>query len=465
MRYFRRARLLRILTFPPPQENAMSVWDKVKTWVTPPPDPAPGLTHYRGEGDREGIRLHLRIEESGNGVLIVNAAKILHLNATAAEMAKLVLDRVPDDDAVALLNSRYKAPRQQLRQDYLDVKEKIELLATRSDICPVTYLGLDRVEPFTSRASVPHRFDLALTYDCNNACSHCYLERGKEVTTLNNDDWRRVIAKTWDLGVPQLIFTGGEATLHPDLPAFIQQAENQGQVTGLITNGRKLADAAYLDTLIAAGLDHVQITLESHDAQIHDAMVCAPGAHAETVAAVRNVVASGAYLLTNTTLSRRNIDTAVLTLDFLHELGVRNFAMNGFIHAGKGAANPDALTEAELPEALERIRDHAIELEMSLLWYTPTQYCTCNPIDLGLGIKQCTAGRYNMCIEPDGQVIPCQSYYETLGHFLTADWKTIWNDKRLVELREHTWVDEKCEACHDLEVCGGGCPLYRKLHG
>lgn len=442
----------------------MTWWDSFKGWMLPPPDARPGITHYRGAGDRDGIRLHLRIEDDGRGVLIVNAAKILHLNATAAEMARMVLDDVPDAKAISLLNRRYKAAKDTLRRDYLDLKDKIKLLASRDDICPVTYLGLDRVEPFSSRSSVPHRMDLALTYECNNDCGHCYVDRDKDTPSLPTEKWLAVIDKTWELGIPQLIFTGGEATLHPDLARLIQRAEELGQVTGLITNGRKLADAAYLETLLNAGLDHVQVTLESGDAAIHDAMVGAAGAHAQTVQAVRNIVASGTYLLTNTTLSRKNADQPEAILDFLHELGVRNFAMNGFIHAGKGAAHPDAIDEARLPDVLERVRDHAATREMSFLWYTPTQYCTCNPIDLGLGIKQCTAGRYNMCIEPNGQVIPCQSYFEALGHFLDDPWPRIWNDPRLVDLREHTWVDEKCEDCHDLEVCGGGCPLYRRLH-
>lgn len=443
----------------------MSLKGKFKSWLVPPPDPQPGITHWRGAGELAGVRLHLRIEADGKGVLIVNAAKILHLNETAAEMAQLMLGGAEVEQAVKALKRRYKAPAKQLRDDYTDLREKILLLAQNDEVCPVTYLGLDRVEPFTTRSSVPHRMDLALTYRCNNNCGHCYVDRPKDMPSLPRADWLRVIHKTWDLGIPQLIFTGGEATLHEDLLLFIAEAEELGQVTGLITNGRKLAAPAYMDKLIGTGLDHVQITLESHLSDVHDAMVGAPKAFEETCAGIRHAAASGIYLLTNTTLSKRNMDELDRFLDFLVELGVTNMAMNGFIHAGKGEAHPDAIPEDRLPEILEKVRDGAAEREIAFRWYTPTQYCTCNPVDLGLGIKQCTAGRYNMCIEPDGSVIPCQSYFESLGHFLNDEWATIWRDPRLVELREHTWVDEKCAECHDLEVCGGGCPLYRRLIG
>ncbi len=47
-----------------------------------------GMYHYQAPpDDPRNYRLHLRMEESGGGVLIVNAATILHLNQTAAEYA------------------------------------------------------------------------------------------------------------------------------------------------------------------------------------------------------------------------------------------------------------------------------------------------------------------------------------------------------------------------------------------
>jgi radical SAM protein with 4Fe4S-binding SPASM domain len=38
---------------------------------------------------------------------------------------------------------------------------------------------------------------------------------------------------------------------------------------------------------------------------------------------------------------------------------------------------------------------------------------------MDLGVKGCTAALYNMCVEPDGAVIPCQSYYQPLGNLMS----------------------------------------------
>ncbi len=65
------------------------------------------------------------------------------------------------------------------------------------------------------------------------------------------------------------------------------------------------------------------------------------------------------------------------------------------------------------------MRELAEGLDLRLIWYTPTRYCRINPVELELGPGHCTAGRYNLCVEPDGAVIPCQSYYERAGNLLT----------------------------------------------
>jgi radical SAM protein with 4Fe4S-binding SPASM domain len=80
---------------------------------------------------------------------------------------------------------------------------------------------------------------------------------------------------------------------------------------------------------------------------------------------------------------------------------------------------------------------------------------------LDLGIKGCTAAYYNMCIEPDGQVIPCQSYYEPLGSLLDQPWDSIWNHPLSINLRERKDVPQECHHCDYFQECGGGCPLSR----
>jgi radical SAM protein with 4Fe4S-binding SPASM domain len=110
----------------------------------------------------------------------------------------------------------------------------------------------------------------------------------------------------------------------------------------------------------------------------------------------------------------------------------------------------------------DRIKAAAAENHLRLIWYTPTQYCEFNPLEKELGVKGCTAAKYNMCVEPNGDVIPCQSYYQALGNILADPWESIWQHQLAQDLRDRTWLPAKCQGCEDVAVCGGGCPLYVK---
>jgi radical SAM protein with 4Fe4S-binding SPASM domain len=118
------------------------------------------------------------------------------------------------------------------------------------------------------------------------------------------------------------------------------------------------------------------------------------------------------------------------------------------------------LQEDELTPLLEMARKHTGDNDQRLIWYTPTQYCNFDPMQLELGVKGCTAALYNMCVEPDGRVIPCQSYYQPLGHMLNDPWDSIWNHELSIQLRERRYAPQKCTDCALLPECGGGCPLY-----
>ncbi len=440
----------------------MAVLDRLRRAIHSPQSLSAGLTAYeRWDGHGGRVRLHLRREADGRGLLVINAARVLHLNQTAAEYAGLVLEEVAEDEAVRRVRQRYRVDEATARADFRRVRQQIEtLIHPDPGTCPIVGLELERVDPFSVPLSAPYRMDLALTYRCQNSCPHCYVARSADHPELDTAGWQAVLQRVWAAGVPHVCFTGGEATLRPDLAALVAHAQGLGMVAGLLTNGRRLADAAYVQELAAAGLDHVQITVESHDAAVHDGMVAAPGAWQETVRGVRNALAAGLYTTTNTTLTRENVAGIVDTVAFIADLGVPTFACNSLIYAGRGARVGTGFREGELVPILEQVREAAARRNLRLIWYTPTQYCALSPLQLELGVKACTAALYNMCVEPDGAVIPCQSYYRPLGDILHDPWEAIWNHDLARALRERRYVPEKCRECPELHLCGGGCPLY-----
>ena len=435
------------------------------------------IYHYRREGPQEKSRIHLRLDPDGHGTLIVNANRILHLNPTAALMAYFILEDASEKETVRQIRQKYHVGATQVRADLGAMRGQLEELIRPDGACPIHELGLETTMPFSARPTAPYRLDLALTYRCNNDCAHCYnVEHPSHFPSgspglpeeaqgsglkgeLSTGDWKRIIDRAWELGIPHIIFTGGEPTLRADLPELIAHAEHNGQITGLNTNARRLSDAHYVAALVEAGLDHVQITLESSQAEIHDRMVQAQGAFLQTVKGLKNALASPLYVMTNTTMLRTNVSTIPATLDFLAETGVPTIGLNALIYAGRGSVVGTGLAESELSALLVVARQKTEARGQRLIWYTPTQYCNFDPVALDLGVKGCTAALYNMCVEPDGNVLPCQSYYQPLGNLLTSEWDSIWNHALAVRLRERKDLPAKCGGCALLAECGGGCPL------
>jgi radical SAM protein with 4Fe4S-binding SPASM domain len=254
------------------------------------------------------------------------------------------------------------------------------------------------------------------------------------------------------------VFTGGEPTLVPHLRDLVARSEENGQITGLITNGRKLAEEGYLADLVKVGVDHVQVTLLSHRESVHDQLVCAEGAWKETVEGIKRAVDLDVYLSTNTTIMAENLEDIEETVRFIIGLGVENVSLNGLIRSGKGR-EAKTVSYKDLTRLLHRVVAIAEESGVHLTWYTPTPYCEFNPLEHGLGIKQCTACSLAMAIEPDGSVLPCQSYYEPLGNIVSDEWSGIWGNDLCQRIRQREYLAERCAECQLAQVCGGGCPL------
>lgn len=432
---------------------------------------APGLYTYkiRNSEDWEK-RVHLRVESDGRGKIFVDVTDVIHLDRLSVEIVKMALDRVDISGAKAILLEKYIWGGRLLEADVERLYAVVDHFLEGNDGCQTCALtGLLSTAPlFSLEAIAPYKIDLALTYGCNNQCPHCYNEAGRlNMPSLTLVKWKSVLDKIADIGIPHVILTGGEATLHPDFLQIVRYADQLGMVVGLNSNGRYLSNREFMEKIAAAGLNHVQITLGSCDPDVHDRMMGARSFH-QTVKGIATAIESGVHVITNTTLINSNIDQVEEIIDFIYEIGIRTFAMNGMIHSGGGFENPEAIHEHRLLPLLARVKQYADAKGMRFLWYTPTEYCRFSPFEIGIGVKRCNAGEYSVCVEPNGDVLPCQSYYVPAGNMVDDPWDEIWNSELFRSFRERklnpkeAGLPEKCWDCPDFSVCGGGCRIERE---
>ncbi|MGD8457923.1 MAG: radical SAM protein [Anaerolineales bacterium] len=431
--------------------------------------PERGLfTYHVNRPDESKMRLHLRIEPDGAGVLFIDVTDVIHLNSTAAEITKMALDGIDEKMARVLLSQKYRWENEhQVDEDLSKIYQMVDHLCNHTGDCFTCALkGLLETAPmFSVQVNAPYKIDIALTYGCNNQCPHCYNEIDRfHMPSLPLIDWYKVLDKVAELGIPHIILTGGEATLHPNLSEIIKYADQLGMIVGMNSNGRHVAHEPYMLELAKSGLNHIQITLGSCYPQVHN-LVMGVDSFSQTVRGIENALNSGIHVITNTTLMQLNVDHAEEIVDFLFDKGIRTFAMNGMIYSGGGFSHPNAIPTNELAPLLVRIRDHAKSLGMRFLWYTPTEYCRFSPVELEVGAKRCNAGEYSICIEPNGDVLPCQSYYVSTGNILNDPWEEIWNNDLMISFRNREddpqlcGLPEICWECPDLSLCGGGCRI------
>ncbi|HET90703.1 MAG TPA: radical SAM protein [Chloroflexi bacterium] len=402
----------------------MSLLEKAKSWFAPVEPLHQEMLHYQTPPDAEQqYRLHLRIEKDGRGLLIVNAATILHLNQTAAEYARLLIQEASVDEAAQVMARRYRVGRAQAREDYERLREHILTLSTTTDLDPVTYLDMERATPFSAESSAPYRVDLALTYRVDEAGTLDPEARHRVDRELTTDEWRCAMWMLWEGGVPHICFTGGEPTLRDDLVELIRYAEKQGMVTGLLTDGRRLRDLAYLDQLLLAGLDHLQITLLSHRPEVHDEIVGYEGAWQEVDAGLRNALDGDIYVVVHIVIWPENVDSAVETIGYLAELGVPAVALSSPLQG-------DSRSEEEkrrLREGLEAVQKAVYTHALTLVWDLTAPYSHVNPVEVEAGLSPEQVVRQHLYVEPDGDVLPAQGYNVVLGNLLRDEWTTIWH--------------------------------------
>jgi radical SAM protein with 4Fe4S-binding SPASM domain len=431
--------------------------------------PEHGIHHAMADG----MRLHLK-KTGKEGLVWVNGTSLLHLNPTGRTITEAFIHAVSsyngrpgaasagevEKTALETLSKKYpKVKIETLREDYNYVISIYKNIALGS--CPVEDMGLEFHEVNPLEWNAPPRMDLALTYDCNTNCAFCYTGGPSKTIGLTTAQWKQVIDKIWDVGVPNITFTGGEPTLYPDLVELVGYAE--AFVTGLITNGRRMTVLA--EPLKKASLDYVQISIESGNKEVHNRLVGAE-AFDETVSGIKASLAAGIETITNTTLTKANYLDFPALIKTLAAMGIKTAACNSLICSGRGTHFRDtaAITDGELKSVLTEAKETAQACGVRLEWYSPTCFNQFNPIEFGFGVKSCSAAQYNLTIEPDGAVIPCQSWlHEKLGNILNDDWEKIWGHPSAVALREHKYINSECTACDKLALCGGGCPLERGM--
>ena len=377
------------------------------TQLFKPAKPIPaGIYHFQSPTTAENqYRLHLRVAADGEGLLIINASTILHLNQSATEYAYHFIKETPPEEVVRLMTNRYEINRNDARLDFIDLKQKIRTLLETPDLDPVSFLDISREDPYAGASAAPYRLDCAITYQLSDK-SHPDLAPVKRVDReLSTEEWEKIINRSWRAGIPHLIFTGGEPTIREDLIDLIICAENNGQVTGLLTDGYKLINDKFRNELLQSGLDHLLFVLSPTDKTSWNALI--------------SILDEDIHTTVHITIKPEITANLPQILAKLKEFGANAISIS--------VSSP---SDPKLTQALSNAQTLIAESGLPLKWDIPVPYSEHNPISIELETNQellSGTGKAWFYVEPDGDVLPAQGINQVLGNLLDDDWEGIWH--------------------------------------
>jgi organic radical activating enzyme len=373
--------------------------DAIRRFQAPAQPLSAGAYNFQTRPDApQQYRLHLRLEPDGQGLLIVNASTVLHLNQTAAEYAYHMIKDAQAAEVGKSIAARYHIKAEQAEQDYRDFSERILTLIQTPDLDPTTFLDFERSDPYATPLSAPLRLDCSLTYQTTSGADPSVAPTERVRQELTTEDWQTILQKAWDAGIPHVIFTGGEPTLRPDLIQLIAFTQQVGQVTGLLSDGIKLTQPEYLHDLLQSGLDHLMLVLDPENEIAWKALEA--------------VLPEDLFTTVHLTLTPENQANVETLLQRLSTMQVTSLSLSA--------------NQASLAAELHNARQLAAHYGLSLVWDLPVPYSAFHPVALEIGEQAPGgAGKAWLYVEPDGDVLPAQGVNQVLGNFLQDPWEKI----------------------------------------
>jgi 12,18-didecarboxysiroheme deacetylase len=319
-----------------------------------------------------------------------------------------------------------------------------------------------------------------MTRRCNLKCVHCYA-RSEDISYDNELNHEQSIAMIDDLaefGVPVLLFSGGEPTVHPRLVEYAKHAVSKGMRAVISTNGT-LITKEKARVLKEIGLSYVGISLDGLE-ETHDKFRGVKGSYKKVMVAIKNCQEAGIKVGLRFTINKRNVKDIPGIFDLLEEKNIPRACFYHLVYSGRGSeiAKED-LSHEETRKILDLIMDRTKDLHDRNL---PKEILTVDNHADGPYVYQRlldedpkrasevmellemnegnNSGRGIGCISWDGEVHPDQFWREkSLGNVKDKPFSEIWtNDENefLMKLKEKKkYVKGRCSKCRWLDICGG----------
>jgi radical SAM protein with 4Fe4S-binding SPASM domain len=332
-----------------------------------------------------------------------------------------------------------------------------------------------RVEGFAR----PYVVSWNLTYRCNLACEHCYLDAGPtplvraenfaDRSELGTEECFRVIDEIAAFAPECLtILTGGEPLLRRDILEIVRRAAERGLWVVVGTNGVRITENLAA-RLAEAGARGLSLSLDALDPDRHDRFRRVQGAWRNTVEGAEILNRTGLPFIVQTTAGSHNLGELDAIADFAHDrLAAKVWNLYFLVPTGRGQFVSD-MSPAQYDEVLDSLYRIQRKYDRRML---VNAKCAPHYIKTVLenagaetdpkirtysgGAGGCPAGTHYMGIRPNGDVTPCPYLPVFAGTLRSSSLAELWTSSGLfTDIRRRSSLGGRCGECEMNGHCGG----------
>jgi radical SAM protein with 4Fe4S-binding SPASM domain len=350
--------------------------------------------------------------------------------------------------------------------------------------------------PNTSPFARPYVISWNLTYRCNLACEHCYLDAGgtplvgtenfADRSELGTEECFRVIDEIAGFAPECLtILTGGEPLLRRDILEIVRRAAERELWVVVGTNGVRITENV-ARRLAEAGARGLSLSLDALDPDRHDRFRKVRGAWQNTVEGAEILAGTGLPFIVQTTAGSHNLGELEAIADFAHDrLAAKVWNLYFLVPTGRGQFVSD-ITPAQYDEVLASLYRIQRKYDRRMLvnakcapHYIRTVLENADAQAGGIptgegsavapawpgsspirtysgGAGGCPAGTHYMGIRPNGDVTPCPYLPVFAGTLRRSRLVDLWTSSELFEgIRRRTSLGGRCGECEMNAHCGG----------
>ncbi|MBI3091014.1 MAG: radical SAM protein [Candidatus Tectomicrobia bacterium] len=254
----------------------------------------------------------------------------------------------------------------------------------------------------------PFFVQYVLLYGCDARCDYCNSPH-RPATQLSTAEHKEILRQFARLGTVRVKFHGGEPLLRKDLGELLAEVKRLGMRAAVVTNGLMLPER--LDAVRRA--DELVISLDG-DEVTHDRHRGA-GTWRRVMRAIDLCKQEGIEFFLNAVVTRHSAGDIDWLLATAARLGVMvNFQLLQTNEVAFGAHTTELMPAPEEIRAILAKILAAKEAGAPVLFSAHSYRHTLNWPDFSLErlvrpaeVSPCTAGRYFLNVEPNGDLIPC----------------------------------------------------------